>query len=105
MKIAYKKMLVTKDKKIALVAHDNKKRDLIEWAKFNKVLLAHHTVFATTAMQGDEAARKPFLLELDQIALGERLVGEGTSVREAAKLLKCHHATLYRALTAAALTP
>ena len=39
MKIAYKKRLVTKDKKIALVAHDNKKRDLIEWAKFNKVLL------------------------------------------------------------------
>ena len=27
------------------------------------------------------------------------------TVREAAKLLKCHHATLYRALTAAALTP
>ncbi|HAO98782.1 MAG TPA: methylglyoxal synthase [Fibrobacteres bacterium] len=52
MKIAYKKMLVTKDKKIALVAHDNKKRDLIEWAKFNKVLLAHHTVFATGTTGG-----------------------------------------------------
>jgi methylglyoxal synthase len=35
------------DKKIALVAHDNKKRDLVEWARFNKVLLAHHTVYAT----------------------------------------------------------
>ncbi len=35
------------DKKIALVAHDNKKRDLLEWAKFNRVLLAHHTVYAT----------------------------------------------------------
>lgn len=35
------------DKKIALVAHDNKKRDLIEWAKFNRVLLAHHQIFAT----------------------------------------------------------
>jgi methylglyoxal synthase len=23
------------DKKIALVAHDNKKHDLVEWAKFN----------------------------------------------------------------------
>jgi methylglyoxal synthase len=35
------------DKKIALVAHDNKKRDLLEWAKFNRVLLAHHIVYAT----------------------------------------------------------
>ena len=35
------------DKRIALVAHDNKKRDLIEWAKFNRDLLAHHRVFAT----------------------------------------------------------
>ncbi len=26
-------------KKIALVAHDDKKRDLLEWAKFNKLLL------------------------------------------------------------------
>ncbi len=34
-------------KKIALVAHDNKKRDLLEWAKFNRDLLAHHEVFAT----------------------------------------------------------
>jgi len=35
------------DKKIALVAHDNKKRDLLEWAKFNCDLLAHHEVYAT----------------------------------------------------------
>ena len=35
------------DKKIALVAHDNKKRDLVEWAKYNRDLLSHHQVFAT----------------------------------------------------------
>ena len=35
------------DKKIALVAHDNKKPDLLEWAKFNRDLLAHHEVYAT----------------------------------------------------------
>ena len=35
------------DKKIGLVAHDNKKRDLVEWAKFNRDLLAHHQIFAT----------------------------------------------------------
>jgi methylglyoxal synthase len=35
------------NKNIALVAHDNKKRDLIEWAEFNRDLLAHHNVYAT----------------------------------------------------------
>ncbi len=35
------------DKKIALVAHDNKKRDLLDWAKFNRELLAHHRIYAT----------------------------------------------------------
>ena len=43
----HKKIAMMLDKKIALVAHDNKKRDLVEWAKFNRVLLAHHKVYAT----------------------------------------------------------
>ncbi len=34
-------------KKIALVAHDNKKKDLIEWAKYNRELLSKHQVYAT----------------------------------------------------------
>ncbi len=34
-------------KTIALVAHDNKKRDLLEWARFNRDLLAHHRLYAT----------------------------------------------------------
>ena len=42
-----KKILMENHKKIALVAHDNKKTDLLEWAKFNKLLLAEHTVYAT----------------------------------------------------------
>jgi methylglyoxal synthase len=41
------KIVMEHDKKIALVAHDNKKRDLLEWAKYNSILLAHHEVFAT----------------------------------------------------------
>jgi methylglyoxal synthase len=45
--MAHKKIVMVRDKKIALVAHDNKKRDLLEWAKFNRDLLAHHEVFAT----------------------------------------------------------
>jgi methylglyoxal synthase len=43
----YKKIAMEHDKKIALVAHDNKKADLVQWAKFNRDLLAHHQVFAT----------------------------------------------------------
>jgi methylglyoxal synthase len=35
------------DKRIALVAHDNKKYDLVEWARFNRALLAHHKLYAT----------------------------------------------------------
>ena len=42
-----RKIAMEHDKKIALVAHDNKKRDLLEWAKFNRDLLAHHVVCAT----------------------------------------------------------
>lgn len=34
-------------RKIALVAHDNKKRDLLEWARFNCGTLAQHILYAT----------------------------------------------------------
>jgi methylglyoxal synthase len=45
--MTYKKIHMGLNKKIALVAHDNKKRDLVEWAQFNRDLLAHHKVYAT----------------------------------------------------------
>jgi methylglyoxal synthase len=47
MSTPHKKIPMMLDKKIALVAHDNKKRDLVEWAKFNRDLLAHHEIYAT----------------------------------------------------------
>ena len=34
-------------KRIALVAHDNKKKDLLEWARFNRETLSHHHLFGT----------------------------------------------------------
>ncbi len=34
-------------KQIALVAHDNKKQDLIEWARYNREILAQHNIYAT----------------------------------------------------------
>jgi len=33
--------------RIALVAHDNKKHDLLEWAKFNRHELIQHELYAT----------------------------------------------------------
>jgi methylglyoxal synthase len=40
-------MIVEQKQRIALVAHDNKKRDLLEWAAFNKHLLTRHELYAT----------------------------------------------------------
>lgn len=34
-------------KRIAVVAHDNKKKDVIEWAVHNKTALSRHELFAT----------------------------------------------------------
>jgi methylglyoxal synthase len=39
--------LLTTRKRIALVAHDNKKQSLLEWARFNKALLRQHELYAT----------------------------------------------------------
>lgn len=43
----YNKLYIQKIKNIALVAHDNKKQDLTDWAMFNKPLLQNHNIFAT----------------------------------------------------------
>ncbi len=45
--MTHKKISMVHDKKVALVAHDNKKRDLVDWARYNRELLAHHKVYAT----------------------------------------------------------
>ncbi|MGD9897906.1 MAG: methylglyoxal synthase [Calditrichaceae bacterium] len=38
---------IKKRKRIALIAHDNRKKDLLEWAKFNRDLLFEHELFGT----------------------------------------------------------
>ena len=40
-------MFVEHKKHIALVAHDHKKHDLLEWAVYNKPLLVQHELYAT----------------------------------------------------------
>jgi len=42
-----KKIAMEHRKKIALVAHDNRKQALMEWAKYNRDLLEQHQVYAT----------------------------------------------------------
>lgn len=70
-------------------------------AEFERELIRQRTSSGRVAAKarGVRFGRPP-KLTADQIALAHRLVGEGASVREAAELLKCHHATLYRALSA-----
>ena len=70
-------------------------------AEFERELIHQRTSSGRIAAKARRVRfDRPPKLTPDQIALGKRLVNEGTSVREAAKLLKCHHATLYRALSA-----
>lgn len=38
---------MTGSKRIALVAHDNKKSELIEWAVYNKTALSQHRLYGT----------------------------------------------------------
>lgn len=40
-------MKMGKAKRIALVAHDHKKSDLLDWARFNRGLLQKHELWAT----------------------------------------------------------
>jgi methylglyoxal synthase len=45
--MAGKEIVMGPVKHIALVAHDNKKQDLFEWAKYNRELLSQHHLYAT----------------------------------------------------------
>lgn len=42
-----KEIFMRERKKIALVAHDNKKKDLLEWVLYNKEVLLAHDLYAT----------------------------------------------------------
>ncbi|MBK5133291.1 methylglyoxal synthase [Candidatus Bathyarchaeota archaeon] len=42
-----KEIIIGQKKNIALVAHDNKKENLLEWVRFNKNTLQKHKLFAT----------------------------------------------------------
>lgn len=70
-------------------------------AEFERALINQRTSTGRRAAK-ERGVRfgRPKKLTTEQVALAARLISEGTSVRDVAKLLKCHHATLYRALEA-----
>lgn len=39
-------------KRVAMIAHDNRKLDLLDWARFNRGTLAHHELHATGTTGG-----------------------------------------------------
>lgn len=64
-------------KRIALVAHDNKKKDLMEWAEYNKAALARHELIATgtTGKLLEESLDRPVKQVLSGPLGGDQQIG------------------------------
>lgn len=64
-------------KRIAMVAHDHKKKDLIEWAEFNKAVLARHELIATgtTGKLLEETLDRPVKQVLSGPLGGDQQIG------------------------------
>jgi methylglyoxal synthase len=64
-------------KRIALVAHDNKKKDIIEWAIFNKSFLSKHELLATgtTGKLLEDELDRPILKLLSGPLGGDQQIG------------------------------
>jgi methylglyoxal synthase len=64
-------------KRIALVAHDNKKRDLVEWVEANKKELSRHELFATgtTGKMMEEQLDRPVSKLLSGPIGGDQQIG------------------------------
>ena len=64
-------------KKIALIAHDNKKKDIIEWAVHNKTVLSKHSLIATgtTGRLIEEALDQPVVKLLSGPLGGDQQIG------------------------------
>ncbi len=60
-------------RRIALIAHDNKKQDMLQWAGCNRALLDGHELAATaTTGQASEAGKEPVLVCAGGIVLPGR---------------------------------
>jgi len=50
--MAFRSIVTAKRKRIALIAHDNMKRDILEWARFNRGTLSRHELYGTGTTGG-----------------------------------------------------
>lgn len=68
---------LNESKRIALVAHDNKKSDLIEWAIYNKTALARHELLATgtTGKMLEDKLNRPVKKMLSGPLGGDQQIG------------------------------
>lgn len=64
-------------KSIALVAHDHKKKELIEWANFNRTSLSNHSLYATgtTGKMLEEELKLPVVKLLSGPLGGDQQIG------------------------------
>src|SRR6478609_11363217 len=71
-------------KRIALVAHDNKKTELIEWAVYNKSVLSMHRLFATgtTGKMIEEAIGVPITKFMSGPLGGDQQIGARIAERK-----------------------
>ena len=68
-------------KRIALIAHDNRKRDLLEWARYNRGTLSRHELYATgtTGTHVGAELDLPVKLFLSGPLGGDQQVGAGVA--------------------------
>lgn len=73
--MATRKMMA--NKRIGLVAHDYKKKDLIDWAYNNRISLANHQLFATgtTGKMLEEKLKQPVIKLLSGPLGGDQQMG------------------------------
>lgn len=71
------KRIIPERKTIALVAHDNKKAELIEWAVYNKTYLSRHDLIATgtTGSMLEEQLDRPVKKVLSGPLGGDQQIG------------------------------
>jgi len=70
-------IVMGEQKNVALVAHDNRKKDLLEWAEFNRGSLSQHTLFATgtTGAMLEEALEMPVIRLIHGPLGGDQQIG------------------------------
>ena len=54
--------VMSRSKRVALIAHDNRKADMLDWARFNRGTLSRHELYATGTTGGTIASELGLLV-------------------------------------------